>query len=368
MKILHITRGLIKTSGISVFVAELAAAQAGLGHDVSVLIRWHPYYPIDSRVRLVEDRRLWRALKRLPRPDVIHIHALWSLHSVLAMLWCCVHGIPFVVSPHGCLMQRVFTHGRLKKLLFWRLLLKPVMRRAQAVHCTGENEVDAVRTLDVRVPSFIAPLGCKLPAWPIAKVAGARKRALFLSRISEEKGLVYLLDAWRRVNPRGWELVLAGPDWKGHRAVLEAKIADESIENVSFTGNADEKMKDQLYRSADLFILPSPMENFSMVVLDALAYGVPVICTKGTPWQVIENRKCGWWVEPNSAAALEKAFLQAMSTSADKYDQMQVRAREVAKEFSWVEIAGKLISGYGEVWNSEIQTFKGKSGAIGERL
>ena len=62
-------------------------------------------------------------------------------------------------------------------------------------------------------------------------------------------------------------------------------------------------------------MLPSPMENFSAVVLEALSYATPVICTTGTPWQAVEERRCGWRVEPDSAAALASALAAATSIS-----------------------------------------------------
>lgn len=342
MKIVHVNRSLIVNSGISVFVAEIAGAQAELGHDVHLRYTWRPDYPVDRHV----DVRAFRDLDELTfRPDVIHIHGLWSMDMVRAMSWCRRHQIKYVISPHGGLMPRVLRKGWLKKKVFYLIFLRRNLLDAFAIHCTGEGESAAVRSLGIGTRTFIAPLGCHLPYWPVRRT-GDGKTILFLSRISEEKGLVCLLDAWKKIDHTGWRLVLAGPDWLGFRAELERKIGREQIRDVEFIGAADVEMKDRLYRQASLFVLPSPVENFSMVVLDALAYGIPTICTKGTPWRVIEDRKCGWWIDPDSTSALEKALSQAMSTATDQYEQMQVRAREVAKEFSWIEIAGKVVSGY----------------------
>ena len=53
--------------------------------------------------------------------------------------------------------------------------------------------------------------------------------------------------------------------------------------------------KEELYRRADFFVLPTFSENFGSVVAEALGYGVPVITTKGAPWEDLLNHKCGWW-------------------------------------------------------------------------
>ena len=112
---------------------------------------------------------------------------------------------------------------------------------------------------------------------------------------------------------------------------------------MEFVGAAGPEAKDRLYREADIFVLPSPMENFSAVVLEALAYATPVICTTGTPWQAVEERRCGWRVEPDSVAALAAALAAATSISDAERAEMGARGRELAAErFSWQGVAKRI--------------------------
>lgn len=338
MRILHVTRSLVANSGISVFVCRMANAMAKAGHEVSVRYTWKPELPVDG----VVDSRAFKSLDELEfRPDVVHIHGLWSLDMALAMSWCRKHGVKYYVSPHGGLMPRVLRRGWLKKHLFYWMFLRKSLNASAGIHCTGEGEADAVRSLGIKVRTFIVPLGCDLH-----DLGGGRKKekmVLFLSRLGEEKGIVYLLDAWNRLRHNGWRLVLAGPDWEGYRRVLEKKIEDERIEDVELFGPAGESQKDALYRAARLFVLPSPMENFSMVVLDALAYGVPVICTKGCPWKVIKERECGWWVDGDSVKALADAIGEAIALPKERLSEMGRRAADIASKFSWDKMAAKLL-------------------------
>lgn len=343
MKIVHIIRSLIVNSGVSVFAAEVAGAQAEQGHDVYLRYTWKPDYPVSPKV----DCKSFKSLDELGFvPDIVHIHAFWSMDMVRAMSWCRHHKVPYIVSPHGGLMPRVLKKGWIKKHIFYWFFLRKNLQRAKAIHCTGEGESAAVLKLGVQAPIVVAPLGCHLPPFPIAKTRGDIKTVLFLSRIGEEKGLVYLLDAWKLLDNAGWRLILAGPDWRGFRAVLERKINQEQITDIEFTGAADVEMKDALYRQADLFVLPSPMENFSMVVLDALAYGVPVVCTRGTPWQYIEERKCGWWVEPNSASAIANALREYRMMRSEDQVRLGHNARRLAAEFDWRKVEERLAKSY----------------------
>lgn len=341
MKIVQVTRSLIMNSGISVFVCRMADAMAHAGHDVSIRYTWKPDMPVGEKV----DSREFASLGELTfKPDVVHIHGLWSMDMVRAMDWCRKNHVKYFVSPHGGLMPRVLRRGWIKKHVFYWLFLWRNLNAAAGIHCTGDGEADAVRGLGIKAKTFIVPLGCDIPSLnPSEKKENI---ILFLSRIGEEKGLGYLLDAWKLIEHKGWRIVLAGPDWEGFRSVLEAKIRREGIRDVDFLGPANAEQKDMLYRKARVFVLPSPMENFSMVILDALAYGLPVICTKGTPWKSIQDDGCGWWVESNSADAIRIALVSAMNETDASFDGMRVRSIQLAGNYSWHLLAGIMINEY----------------------
>lgn len=343
MRIIHIVRSLIVNSGVSVFAAELASAQAERGDKVTLIHRWHPGYGVSNKVRVIENKRVVYELAKIDSPDIVHIHALWSLEVVQAMYWCWWHKVKYVVSPHGGLMPRVFTKGWLKKHVYYWVFLHFALKHAAAIHCTGNAEAEVIQKLIPSAKIIIAPLGCKIPNNVESRVdkLGDRK-VLFLGRISEEKGLMFLLDAWKKVRRDGWKLIIAGPDWHGYGKRLREKVEVEKIGGVEFPGSADATLKDKLYREADVFILPSPMENFGAVVLDALAYKLPVICTRGTPWEVIEKERCGWWIEPNSADAIASSLASAMGRSEKDREVMGQRANDIALLHTWKIVANNI--------------------------
>jgi len=345
MKICHVVMSLMRNSGVSVFTAELANAQAKAGHDVKVWCFWHPDYSVgEAKCEIVKD------FPDVIKANVVHVEGLWDLYNIKTMRQCVRQGLPYVVSPHGGLMPRVFKKGRLKKMLYWHLLLKPLMKRAAAIHCTSEAEKEVCKGRGLRGSFVIAPLGVHLPDLTLSRLqtAADERTVLFLGRLGEEKGLVKLLDAWQELTSRfpTWKLVIAGPNWRGHKAVLDEKIVADQIQGVTFTGSADEALKDRLYRAADVFVLPSPMENFSMVVLDALAYGVPAIATKGTPWSELETERCGWWID-QGVHPLMNALQQAMSLSDNERMMMGRNGRRLAeRKYQWSVIAKRIADCY----------------------
>ncbi len=344
MTMAHVIQGLPRTAGTTVFIREMAAAQAKLGHRVSLYYYAKGEDCDDGPIDKVELRQISRPEEIGKDVDLVHYHAVWSICAVRTMAWCKRNRIPYVVSIHGCLMPRVFQHGRLKKAIFYHFILKRLLNSAAAIHTTGAGETEAVHNLGLRPPIIELPLGCNLPI--LAEDSKPMKQILFLGRLSEEKGLETLLDAWKSVGRKDWELILAGPDWLGYKRVLDDKIASEGIGGVVFTGSADEKMKDQLYKDASYFVLASPVENFSMVVLDALAYGVPVICTTGTPWKCVVENYAGWWIKPNSSKSLCTALDSAISLPEEGRMRMSKNACKLAEGFSWNSIAERMCAQY----------------------
>lgn len=219
--------------------------------------------------------------------------------------------------------------------------------------CTSDLETQACLERGVKSPCFIAPLGVRMPI--VSKVVEPLVSApyvLFVGRLSEEKGIVCLLDAWRRLKLSGDEIIksvrlgLAGPDWRGYQALLERKIEKEKIPEVIFFGAVEGDVKDALFRHATSFVLPSPMENFSAVVLDALSYGVPVIATQGTPWKSLVEHNLGWWI-PFSVAAFELALRQAISMQDGNRLELGEKARLIAKrDYSWNCVVDKVLTSY----------------------
>lgn len=349
MKILHVTQEMFKTSGVATFCKEVSAEQVRAGHSVFALVNHDYDLKFDKQVRVVVGRSID---EMGVVPDVVHIHGLWAPFSGRAMAWCRHHDVRYVISTHGCLMERVFKKGWIKKHLFWWLVLRYGVKRASLFHFTAEAERDAVSRFGFNVPSIVAPLGVRIPtsqSWHCAHSSSHSqfRTCLFLGRISDEKGLSQLLDAWKELDAANWRLVIAGPDWRGYRARLVAKVKNEEIRRVEFCGPVFGTEKEALYRQSDLFVLASPVENFSAVVLDALAYGIPVICTKGTPWGCVEREKCGWWIEPNSSAAIKDALQCATSLPIKELKGMGMRGIAVAKRnFSWESVADRLVRGY----------------------
>jgi glycosyltransferase involved in cell wall biosynthesis len=120
--------------------------------------------------------------------------------------------------------------------------------------------------------------------------------------------------------------------------VEKLKKTATDLLNVKFVGPVFGEAKWDFLRSGDVMVLPTYSENFGIVVAESLAVGVPVITTKGTPWEELNTTNCGWWIdlsELNLKKAIEKVIttdekdIKMMGYNGkrlvnDKYDVSQV--------------------------------------------
>ena len=345
---------LVNYGGPAFSVAALAMALADAGvqvgfwaADQSAAIT--PLLDSDSSVRRIVGLER-DALKFLCRGGILHDSGIWLPHNHRLAMLAKKNGVRRLVSTRGMLEPWALSHKRARKLLVWNLYQRRDLKLACCHHATSDSEARNLQRFRLGVPILTVPNGVDVPPDRIltdeAKPHGF-KTALFLGRIYPVKGLPMLVDAWSRVRPRGWVLRVAGPDEAGHRKHVEKAVKAAGLEQVvSFTGPVEPQMKRSVLLSADLLVLPSYSESFGMVVAEALAHGLPVLTTTGTPWSNLRRNGCGWYVEPTpdgladglrAATHLDRATLQAMGAT----------GRAFAKtEFSWRRVASRFISLY----------------------
>jgi len=222
------------------------------------------------------------------KPDIIHLHGLWMMSNHAAIRCACRRNIPIVLSTRGMLDPWALSQKAVKKNIALCLYQRSDLRRVACFHATAQQEAENIRRQQCSQPIVVVPNGIDCPEVMPAKNlrADGRRVALFLSRLHPGKGLLDLVSAWGCVRPKGWRMRIIGPDVCGHRAVVEAEIARLGLQgDFEFSGEMDDEAKWQEYANANLFIHPSHSENFGISIAEALAAGLPVITTKGTPWQ-----------------------------------------------------------------------------------
>lgn len=361
MTIVHVIPEVAREdAGPSQAVPRLCECLAAAGHDVElsclaarraprgVRLDMHPRWPVLSRLDISSSHA--RALARKARSvDIVHNHSLWSMVN-MATGWI-VPGrrAKLVTSPRGTVSPVALRRSRIRKALV-RPLQWRVLSRADLLHATSEEEFGQLRDAGLRAPTAVIPNGVDIPDLPVRTApAGRRERQLlYLGRLHPIKALDRLLESWARLERKHphWTLTVAGPGEPAHVAAVHRLAASLDLERVRFVGPQYGAEKTRAFAGAELFVLPSHSENFGMAVAEALAHGLPVIVSRGTPWQRVAQEACGWWVD-NTVDALEAALDEALRHEPATLSAMGARGRAwMAREFAWPAIAQRMADSY----------------------
>lgn len=153
-----------------------------------------------------------------------------------------------------------------------------------------------------------------------SNVAHKRNCMLYVGRLSTEKRVDKIIEAWRLVHEAfpDWELRIVGD---GHmRQELESKVHDESIRNVHFMGRMSNLREE--YEHAKYFLLTSDSESFSMVLLEALSYGCyPIIFDFPAAQQLMPLNSWGSRLEKHSARLLAREIRRCIIEKVNNENQ-----------------------------------------------
>ena len=201
------------------------------------------------------------------------------------------------------------------------------------------------------------------------------KRLLFVGRVSPEKGLHVLLQAFGKIfeqNPQT-ELRIVGPEWVppldfivrfgedervadlarfyrgSYLSHLRQMLSPGVADRVSFLGNLPYPELAALYRAADVVINPSFVESFGMSLVEAMACKAAVVATRvGGVSEVVENGESGILVEAGNASALAQAVLRLLEDPNLRESMGAAGRRRVIERFSWERVVESLLSRYQE--------------------
>jgi glycosyltransferase involved in cell wall biosynthesis len=312
--------------------------------------------PLDVLPESKFDRLLGTRLLRsieASAPEIVHLHGIWGPASRAAWRLTARHGGPgLVISSRGMLEPWALALSRWKKKAAWLAWTRALVTRAAVMHALCEEEAEALARLVPGIPICVVPNGVDLPAPRISDEPASPERILlFLGRIHPKKGLEPLIEAWGRVPlaaASGWRLAIAGWDDGGYEAGLAARVKDLGIAgSVSFLGPAFSGAKEQVFRSAAAFVLPSFSEGLPMAVLEAWSFGLPVIMTEECHLGVGFASGAALRVEPTVESLAAGLADLATRRSADELRAMGYRGRVlVENRFAWPQIGEDMADVY----------------------
>lgn len=277
--------------------------------------------------------------------DLIHAH-IFSAGS--AALWIGRwYGIPVVISEHFSGFARgILSPSQVRQA-------RRVFRRADAVLPVSQMLQRAIEQYGIHAAFRVVPntvntdLFCCAPHSP---APDGTVRVLAVTSFAANKGLALLLRALSQARWQGrpWHLDVVGgrpgPEADAHRQMTEDL---GMAARVTFHGPLPKREVARMMHGADLFVLPSLVETFSVATAEALAAGVPVLVTRcGGPEEFVDER-CGLVVTLGDANALAEG-LSVMLDRLATYDRSAI-ARSAKERFGHEAVAALLEAVYAQV-------------------
>lgn len=279
------------------------------------------------------------------KSDLFHGHGLWNFPLHQMVKFCLCKNIPYIISVHGMLEPWSLRQSKIKKKLAMSLYQHKDLIRASCLHATAESEAENIRRLGYKNPIAIIPNGIDVNEYPLKKSvkSNGKRKILFLSRIHPKKGIEILIDAWEAINislRRDWEIEIAGNGESEYIESLEQKILSSSLQDeIKIIGPKFGLDKIKCYHSADLFVLPTYSENFGIVIAEALSCGLPVITTKGTPWDDLIRVDAGSWIDIG-VESLKNTLENYLVKKQDDLKHMGENGRRLIEEKYSIESVG----------------------------
>lgn len=368
MKIIVVHNHYKQPGGEDVVFQQETALLRDKGHDVHLYVRDNSDvdgYPGLQRLVLLQKAiwstdtyREFRQLLDHEKPDLVHIHNIWVMISPSIYVACQHAGVPVVQTFHnyrllcpagtffrsGGTCEECLDHGQ------WRSVLHGCYRESRtetaakalmlAIHRwrgTWTDCIDAFIALsDFSRAKFIR--GGLPPeklfvkpnfVHPDPGVCNEKDDyAVFIGRLSPEKRVSTVLNAWRQLSrPIRLLIIGGGPEAAG----LQKQAIANGLRNVDFQGYLPRDQAVGLLRRARFLIFSSEWyENFPVTIAEAFACGVPVICSKmGAMQEIVENGRTGLYFIPGDPIDLATKVDWAWN----HLDQMEEMGRKARREY-----------------------------------
>ena len=380
MRIVQVTLRFDAPGGVETNVREVAKRVRAAGEDVRVFAsdlydedRWDRrtgYAPVVDGVPVTRFPVVRRAIPGVTMPmwpglvralsesgaDVIHAHSHRYGHVLQAAAVARRRGIPLIVSTHYHPADR--HEGRRKRGLLRvqdQVFGMTAYRVARALVVETELEARLLREFAPSDRIRVIPPGVDLAEWGTPEAdrapAGLPERyLLYAGRIASNKGLPTIVRALARLpaNDRP-ALVLLGRDW-GERSGLESLAASLGVrDQVRFLGHLEDRSAYRaVFRGARGFLLPSEWEAFGLVLLEAMAAGIPIAASRAGGVPEVLGESAGQLVPYGDEAAWADAMQRLAGEDPRRTGWVEAGRRRVA-ELTWDRCAERHRALYREL-------------------
>lgn len=291
------------------------------------------------------------SLENLPvpfnSPDFIIFEELYCFYPNDRMVISIIKsGIPYSIIPRSSMTLKAQRQHSIKKNIANFLFYKKFINNAKVIHYLTQSEKDESEKR-FNHSSIVVPNGINIPSFEHDEFCKGSIKGVYIGRIEmNHKGLdilvnviVSLKDLLRSVN---FTMDLYGPNINNTAEKLNIVINENNITDiVKIQDGVFGNEKAEILKNTDVFIMTSRFEGMPMGMIEALAYGIPCIATKGTfLMDEIQSYNAGWGAG-YTEDSIKKAFTEMIS-DIETFPTKSKNAIKLASNYSWEAAAEKL--------------------------
>lgn len=277
--------------------------------------------------------------------DVVHFHA----EGPCAMLWLPkLFGKKCVATIHGLDHQR----AKWGKFASWYIRTgeKCAVRFADSIIVLSQNVkkyfLDTYNRETVFIPNGVLPAK-QIDAEEITNLYGIKKDEyiLFLGRLVPEKGVKYLIEAYKNLDTDK-KLVIAGGASDSGEYFEELKCVSANNPKIIFTGFIQGKVLEELYSNAYIYVLPSDLEGMPLSLLEAMSYGNCCLTSDIPECQSVIG-EYGITFRHGDIADLQKKLKQ-LCLESDRVKLFKEQAgKYICSRYNWDDVTRRTLQLYG---------------------
>jgi glycosyltransferase involved in cell wall biosynthesis len=298
------------------------------------------------------------------KPDIVHAHEP-ALMGLIGQVWARMNSVPFVHTSH-VLPTKAVDFGTVDTInvpaplinshisdFAVHHILSNFFTNCDALIALNQSAYDSIRDFGYTGPVYIIPNGRALAHYSskqIADINSDQKTLLFIGFLNERKNQLYLLKALKYL-PVNYYLRLIGkplnPDYKEK---LDKYIRKHKLTNVEFVGQIEHDQIPGFLESAHVFTSASTMEVQSLVVIEALASGTPVVgLSNETIDELISDDVGAWLARNQKPSEFAEQVRRVCSLTEDQYGEICQNARDRVAHLDWSTVVQTTTLAYREI-------------------
>ena len=282
------------------------------------------------------------------KPDIIHAQHLWLAPYVASKT-----KIPYIITAHGTDLMGFKKDSRYRKYAleasqkasFIIAISKQVYKETKNLYKIPDVKLILNPNGFDETVFNIKPINRKDALQELELPSNSKKIVSFVGKLTDFKGVDILIRAAKIVTENIPEVIFALAGNGQLRDDLESLVKELKLDNVYFLGHKNQTQVATLYNLAEVSVVPSRIEPFGLVALEAMACGTPVVATNAGGLPDFVNEKVGALVEMNNPEELASAIIGELSKNT-KLSKGVFANKYTAENYSWSKTLGKVIELY----------------------